>query len=411
MGRLLFRSSVIGLAATLVMACGTCAPASQPEIVDFFAMPQSIEPGETAKLFWSVAAAESVEIDQGIGMVSASGSMEVSPSTSTDYTLTARSTAGVAKRTIRVDLKTLPSGSEVAAAAPTDLRHPTFAEAVDALSQHVSDTALAMTRSASDAGVMQGLAGKLRNQGIQAGFVRIECAVRAEGALDACVAVATRDNGVALFTVIPSDIDVQPPEERLQVVYLQEGSRIGLMAATVAKSTDYAWYTEFVDEVYEHYDYLEWLAAFAESVADYSSHLDRLIAYVENPPTLSGYFSDSQLAELDRLIDGANANIDQFNAVAEELNELVDALEELPDIYPSNVYYVETIWTNPLRPLPTLPPIPQYGITVVRTPEEYLTELRRRVYTMPPTAPNRDDHKCDRVSDKNFVVTDYEIQW
>jgi len=268
-----------------------------------------------------------------------------------------------------------------------------------------------MTPSTSDEGVMQGLSRKLRERGIQAGLVTIKGMSRGKGPLDACVAIATRDNGVALFTVLPSHIDVEPPEERLQVVYLQKGSRLGLLAATVAESMDYAWYTGFMEDVYQHYDYLKWLTAFADSVADYASHLARLIEYVENPPSLAGYFSDNQLAELDRLIDGANANIDQFKAVADELSGLVDALEDLPDAYPSDVYYVETIWTDPLRPLPALPSVPQYGVTLVRTTEEYLTELRRRVYVLPPTAPNRDDHKCERVSDKNFVVADFEIRW
>jgi phospholipase C len=56
--------------------------------------PSSIKPGETATMSWTTTNATTVSIDQGIGIVSASGSTVVSPTNTTQYTLTATGTGG-----------------------------------------------------------------------------------------------------------------------------------------------------------------------------------------------------------------------------------------------------------------------------------------------------------------------------
>lgn len=58
------------------------------------ASPTTITAGNTATLTWSTANAATVSINQGIGIVSASGSTTVSPTSTTQYVLTATSDSG-----------------------------------------------------------------------------------------------------------------------------------------------------------------------------------------------------------------------------------------------------------------------------------------------------------------------------
>lgn len=86
----------------------TQTPGSQtvglPVIVTFSASPMEIAVGESATLSWNVTGATDISIDQGIGEVSVNGSMEVSPATSTVYTLTAAGAAGSVSRTVAVNV-------------------------------------------------------------------------------------------------------------------------------------------------------------------------------------------------------------------------------------------------------------------------------------------------------------------
>jgi len=77
-------------------------PPAKPVIGSFTAEPSSIERGRSSTLRWNVSGADSVAIDNGIGVVSASGTRAVSPSSSTTYTLTARSGGGSITATARV---------------------------------------------------------------------------------------------------------------------------------------------------------------------------------------------------------------------------------------------------------------------------------------------------------------------
>ncbi len=64
-------------------------------VVDISAMPHVINAGESAILTWNVANATSCVIDNGIGSVDLSGSLAVSPASTTTYTLTATGIGGV----------------------------------------------------------------------------------------------------------------------------------------------------------------------------------------------------------------------------------------------------------------------------------------------------------------------------
>lgn len=76
-----------------------------PTIASFTATPSSVSTGWSTTLAWSVTGAETtVSIDQGIGTVLASGSIVVTPGTSTTYTLTATNASGTRTATAFVDV-------------------------------------------------------------------------------------------------------------------------------------------------------------------------------------------------------------------------------------------------------------------------------------------------------------------
>ncbi|PIE89061.1 MAG: hypothetical protein CR997_13105 [Acidobacteria bacterium] len=65
-----------------------------PVINSFVANPAQISPGQTSELSWSVSGADTITIDQGVGNVSGSGTQNVSPASTTTYTLTAINSNG-----------------------------------------------------------------------------------------------------------------------------------------------------------------------------------------------------------------------------------------------------------------------------------------------------------------------------
>ncbi len=95
------RKTIFPLLALLLLVSG-CAwiPGSSPQIaffpqvIQFEATPSVINQGEVSYLIWSVAEANSVSIDNGIGSVALAGRIPVSPSSTTFYTLTAKNVAG-----------------------------------------------------------------------------------------------------------------------------------------------------------------------------------------------------------------------------------------------------------------------------------------------------------------------------
>jgi len=70
-----------------------------------FAAPTAIKPGETSELTWTTTNATTVSIDQGIGIVSPSGTTVVSPTNTTQYILTATGTGGTATASTTVTVQ------------------------------------------------------------------------------------------------------------------------------------------------------------------------------------------------------------------------------------------------------------------------------------------------------------------
>lgn len=92
-----------------------------PTIGAFSATPDSVLPGGSSTLSWSVAGAATVSITPGIGAVSGT-SIAVTPSASTTYTLTATNETGSVTRTVAVNVTVpLPTIASFAAAPATVL--------------------------------------------------------------------------------------------------------------------------------------------------------------------------------------------------------------------------------------------------------------------------------------------------
>ena len=89
-------------------------------IREFEVSPAEIPSGTAATLRWEVDGSDSVEIDGGLGSVTAQGSREVRPSSTTRYTLTAR--AGTSWATASVELQvhgSVPSPTPTPTPSPT----------------------------------------------------------------------------------------------------------------------------------------------------------------------------------------------------------------------------------------------------------------------------------------------------
>ena len=109
-----FVSLTLSLILLLVLVAGCItvqSPVGHPSVIDNFSgSPSAINSGGSSTLSWNVTGANSVSIDQGIGQVNAAGTLMVSPSASTVYTITANSSAGLVttSTTIMVTQAELP---------------------------------------------------------------------------------------------------------------------------------------------------------------------------------------------------------------------------------------------------------------------------------------------------------------
>jgi hypothetical protein len=77
-------------------------------VISFIANPTGIVAGSPATLFWSVSNSRSVSIDNGVGPVAASGSINVFPTTTTTYTMTAVGIAGNSSAQVTINVIEVP---------------------------------------------------------------------------------------------------------------------------------------------------------------------------------------------------------------------------------------------------------------------------------------------------------------
>jgi serine/threonine-protein kinase len=94
--------------AVTVIAAPPAAPIPAPSAT--LTAPSSVQQGQSVTLTWTTQNAKSVSIDPGIGSVDLNGQRQVSPTTPTTYTLTAKGADGsTVLRTARVDVTSPPT--------------------------------------------------------------------------------------------------------------------------------------------------------------------------------------------------------------------------------------------------------------------------------------------------------------
>ncbi|HAV10093.1 MAG TPA: hypothetical protein DCX22_00505 [Dehalococcoidia bacterium] len=77
-----------------------------PVIQSFEATPAVINAGDVTSLRWNTINSQSVSIDNGIGDVAISGTLPISPTTTTFYTLTAKNSLGTATARTQIIVQT-----------------------------------------------------------------------------------------------------------------------------------------------------------------------------------------------------------------------------------------------------------------------------------------------------------------
>ena len=134
-----FRSSLSLLLlialACLALTCGGGGSGQTPPSVSFTASPPTIAAGQTSTLTWSSQNATNLIIDDGIGSVPPSGSRQVSPTSTTTYTLEASGPGGNSQAAATV---TVSSSSPATAQSGVFTYH----NSVDRTGQNLSETTL-----------------------------------------------------------------------------------------------------------------------------------------------------------------------------------------------------------------------------------------------------------------------------
>lgn len=117
LGLLLLLVSGLALSPTACFPTSTSTTTVAPTIVAFSAAATEITEGSSTTLIWNVTNATSVQIDQGVGSgLATAGTISVSPSSNTTYTLTASNSAGSATQSVTV---TVTSSTSAPPTTPT----------------------------------------------------------------------------------------------------------------------------------------------------------------------------------------------------------------------------------------------------------------------------------------------------
>jgi PKD repeat protein len=146
-----------GLALLSVCSFISCRP-GPPAIMLFSATPSEINNGQSTNLKWDIKDAASVTIDQGIGEVAATGSVELSPAKTIAYTLTATNAGGTVSKSVVVYVNPPPP-------TPPDTTPPVIKN-VSASSE--TETGAVITWSTNEPGSSQVEYGKTTGYGLTA---------------------------------------------------------------------------------------------------------------------------------------------------------------------------------------------------------------------------------------------------
>lgn len=103
-----YRLRAAGAPPELISLLQELAPKNVPAIEEFTANPRSVAEGAEVELRWRVTNADSVELQPGIGRVSAEGSQKVKPTSTTTYQLAATGAGGSKTAEVTVEVAKKP---------------------------------------------------------------------------------------------------------------------------------------------------------------------------------------------------------------------------------------------------------------------------------------------------------------
>lgn len=116
-------AACISISSTLIPPAAGQTPRVVPpaRIVSFTAQPASIQPGQPVTLVWATENPNGVTIEPGVGRVTARGSRQVFPATSTSYTL---NVTGPNNTSLKSSVNVTVSGTSAQTAAQASSVHP-----------------------------------------------------------------------------------------------------------------------------------------------------------------------------------------------------------------------------------------------------------------------------------------------
>jgi hypothetical protein len=148
---------LVCLALLSVYSFISCRPVP-PAIILFNATQSEINSGQSTTLKWDIKDAASVTIDQGIGEVAATGSVELSPAKTIAYTLTATNAGGTVSKSVVIYVNPPPP-------PPTDTTPPVIKN-VSTSSE--TETSAVITWATNEPGSSQVEYGKTTEYGLPA---------------------------------------------------------------------------------------------------------------------------------------------------------------------------------------------------------------------------------------------------
>jgi hypothetical protein len=122
------KALIAALLAGTLLGCGVLDSIGDPNglaIKKFALSPKETTPGVASALSWEVEGAESIQIDNGIGVVKAKGSIEVKADRTTTYGITARTGTSTATASVQLLIGPAASVSPSPSATPTPSPTPT----------------------------------------------------------------------------------------------------------------------------------------------------------------------------------------------------------------------------------------------------------------------------------------------
>ncbi len=132
-----------GATATCAVSV-TVTPLPVPRIINFTAVPTTINQGQSSTLVWEVENATTVTITPVLGNVSITGSQAVTPQQTTTYTLTATNAAGSVNAMVTVNVIVIPPPIITSfTATPNPSPAPTTAVLLDCETQNATSVTMA----------------------------------------------------------------------------------------------------------------------------------------------------------------------------------------------------------------------------------------------------------------------------